>query len=223
MKKKPFIVVLLEPLGSLIAKIAIVTTILVICAAGIEKIFDVPIYSDMMYLKDCYVHKVPYIITNLSDPDEITLYDYIDKDLADAFYADATVKVVNGSEFKDVLEKWYGNSDLKSAVGLCVHPEKTIYLRDKGSAYNYSLTLVHEYAHYIVRNCGYAAETEFDESMQEEMHQFKKAAPSIGDSIEEYKAETFAYYILLPEMLEKLAPSTYQYHNNEYQRLLDES
>jgi len=223
MKKKPIIVELLEHIGLSAVRIGILAIFILVSAAGIEKAFNIPLYSDLVYLKDCYIRKVPYILTNLTEPNDITLYDSIDKELADAFYEDATVKVLNNKEFDALLLKWHYSNKPNSAVGLCVHPENTIYLRDKGAFYNYSLTLVHEYAHYASRNKGYANNIESEVIIKDEMQQLKKAVPGIGENIEEYKAETFAYYILLPDMLKKLAPATYEYHDKEYQRLLNES
>ncbi len=69
---------------------------------------------------------------------------------------------------------------------------------------------------------GYACDAEFYKIAEREMKQLKKAYSNVAISFEEYKAETFAYYILLPEMLKKAAPDTYEYHDVHYRELLNE-
>jgi len=225
MKKRSLIIVLLEPVYRLLLKAVILTILIVTVAASVEKIFDIPVYSNMAYVANCYIQKASYVLSNLERPAEVNLYNYVDNKLAADFYDNADIVVLNKKAFNEVIEKYFPSKDNRpsSAIGLCIHDENKIYLLDKGPIYNYSLTLIHEYAHYIAWEKDYASDKNFDVIADREMQQFSMAVPYTGKSIEEYKAETFAYYILLPEMLRKMAPDTYEYHNEKYQELINES
>lgn len=202
--------------------------IFLMCLLGLayisEQTIKISFFSDIIYIKDCYVKKIPYTLKNLSAADELTLYDYLDKKLVDDFYADnGSLTILSKKDFNKfaIDTEGYFNLTRITSLAYYVIPKKIIYIKNNGSLTDYSLTLVHEFGHYLSMEKGYARDEAFIEIANKEMKQLKKAFPYVGTNVEEYRAETFAYYILLPELLKDAAPETYKYHDTYYRELLE--
>ena len=215
----------LEELFSLFLKIVVIYFCVLGVTFVLEKTTGITAFTEIACVTKCHVEKIQYILSNLSPADEISLDNYIDKKIIEEFHdCKGQVSILDRKEYTSTYNEAYGHfrARLTATVGFYRKSVNTIYICDKGSIFDYSITLVHEFAHYLSFVKGYARDAKFDEIAERERLRMTFIAPYVATSVEEYRAETFAYYILMPDLLKAAAPETYAYHDREYKGMINE-
>lgn len=128
---------------------------------------------------------------------------------------------------QEEIENTYSSNETdQSAIGEITgfyrSSEQAIYISEANSPFTDYRTEAHEFSHYVIHAYNYGNDELFKEIAEREMNRVATYNGYVASSIEEYKAETLAVYMTNPVMLKYAAPETYNYHKNQYEKLLSQ-